>query len=802
MPPSPLWRYFYTNGTLYKTDKSHKNAWCKSCITTSVCYLRERDAGRVRAGEIAGVRSQAELEKAAVERVEPISGKPERMRVHLKNCASVPADVRTVALLSNSSSGAGATNPQRIPSTNSRLLPSSPALHIPTPSVARTLGDISVKRSKSWNEATSSGGIKSLAKSLSPSELQEEFSGDLCKLFISMNTAWSAANNPRFRSFVQKWVGPEVVVQDRRVISGRVLDREVQKVEDAVKTKVKGQLATGVCDGWKNIAKSSLVSSLMSVGNEPYLIQTHDVTGDPKTGDHLLKLVLEDIHLIETKYDVKIIAWCTDDGPDGKKIITEDVNRALDVVKWFNNHGTALELLRQEQLLTFAYAWALILPVITRWTAHYLALTRFLKLKRPLQLCWTRNETKLVVCAGTKEELQEKAREIHATVKDEAFWYRIDRIQKILEPLAIAANVSQASHTRLDHVLLTLGNLVRIYSENTEFDEDMRTGIIKSLEKRWKKADQDIFIVAVFLNPFIRSDLFKRTALRESELYIIVERVYERLMRCKATIPFLSAFEDYKRRQGEFSDEAMSLNMMKQKFADEGAPLDVQLIWARVDSGVLEGRNGLVKLAIHIFTVVANSAGCERIFSSFGITHSKLRNKIDAKRVHKMTAVGMQMKREDRDLGLSRQRRKRKFGDEDGDDISLSTSSTGTEDGTEPGPTNFSDYAAGLIQQAVISDAPDALGDTSPSIPTSSSSTSLPNEPPRQTRVPAKTQIALAALFDFTIKPEDGLEFYWPGSKKNLEDDLLAHERALADELENESVPSRSATTTEAAPSA
>ena len=31
---------------------------------TSVCYLRERDAGKVRAGEISGMRSQAELEKA------------------------------------------------------------------------------------------------------------------------------------------------------------------------------------------------------------------------------------------------------------------------------------------------------------------------------------------------------------------------------------------------------------------------------------------------------------------------------------------------------------------------------------------------------------------------------------------------------------------------------------------------------------------------------------------------------------------------------------------------------------------
>jgi hypothetical protein len=97
----------------------------------------------------------------------------------------------------------------------------------------------------------------------------------------------------------------------------------------------------------------------------------------------------------------------------------------------------------------------------------------------------------------------------------------------------------------------------------------LRHGIIKSLEKRWKKADQDIFIVAVFLNPYVRSDLFKQTFPRESQLYVIVERVYERLLCCKASISFLSAFEDYKRRQGEFSEEAKSLNLMKQNFVEE-----------------------------------------------------------------------------------------------------------------------------------------------------------------------------------------------------------------------------------------
>lgn len=163
---------------------------------------------------------------------------------------------------------------------------------------------------------------------------------------------------------------------------------------------------------------------------------------------------------MEEKFGVELIGWCTDDGPDGKKMrrllqalfnwlivilcwahqinlvvgdfllirraITEDINHALEVIKWFNNHSTALALLQTEQTLTFrGSSWALILPAITRWTAHYLAITRYLKLKQPLQLCWTRNEDRLVTCAGTKQDLQDKARNIHALVRNEDLWCRL-----------------------------------------------------------------------------------------------------------------------------------------------------------------------------------------------------------------------------------------------------------------------------------------------------------------------------------------------------------------------------------------
>ncbi|KIM35265.1 hypothetical protein M413DRAFT_79560, partial [Hebeloma cylindrosporum] len=570
---------------------------------------------------------------------------------------------------------------------------------------------------------------------------------------------------------------------------GRVLDKEVQKVKYGVRQKVEGKLATGQCDGWKNVAKSSIVSSVMTVENMPYLIQTHDVTRDPKTGDHLFKLVLQDIELMEKEYGVEVIAWCTDDGPDGKKMrrllqaqfpwlitllcwahqinlvvgdvlsvrgsVTEDISNAVEVIKWFNNHGAALALLRQEQILTFAGSfWALVLPIITRWTAYYLAVTRVLKLKQPLQLCWTRNEDRLITCAGTKEELKEKAREIQRIVNDHSFWYRLARIQCVLEPLAIAANVSQASHTRLDHILLTLGNLFRQYSY--------------------------VFIVAVFLNPYIRGKLFRREFLMDAQLYSMVERVYERVMRCKADFGFMDAYEDYKRSRGEFLDGSMSLQLMKRRFTEANLPLDLQRIWSRIDKGTKpcdDGQNGLAKLAIHIFAVVANSAGCERAFSNFGITHTKLRNKLNAQKVHKAATIRMEQQCADREAGLARSRKKRKFGETmtGADPSNLPPSDSTVTDPVDSPQVDFLQYAESLLQQVEESNDDDNQ-----------------NSPPIQPNAPSssssrKTQISLANLFDYTLSAEEGLEFHWPGGKKNLEADLLAHERVLADELSDSS---------------
>jgi hypothetical protein len=50
-----------------------------------------------------------------------------------------------------------------------------------------------------------------------------------------------------------------------------------------------------------------------------------------------------------------------------KLLFLKSIPLALDIVKWFNNHGAALALLQSEQRFTYqGKAFTLILPVITQ----------------------------------------------------------------------------------------------------------------------------------------------------------------------------------------------------------------------------------------------------------------------------------------------------------------------------------------------------------------------------------------------------------------------------------------------------
>ena len=196
-----------------------------------------------------------------------------------------------------------------------------------------------------------------------------------------------------------------------------------------------------------------------------------------------------------------------------------------------------------------------------------------------------------------------------------------------------------------------------------------------------------------------------------------------------------------------------------------------------MDNGNLQGRNGLVKLALRLFSIIANSAGCERVFSGFGIIHVAHRNKLKYKKVHNTALVKLDILQKQRDAGVGT-RKKRRYGDPDGPEpTALIVGSSSTATTSEPDtiqdpsttpfldqdPANFADHAQQLIVGSQTCDE-DAL----PAAPAAPPTTTA-----RSTR---QQKIPLARLFDYSVLSEKGVGFYWEGAKQNLEVDELVHD--------------------------
>ena len=190
-------------------------------------------------------------------------------------------------------------------------------------------------------------------------------------------------------------------------------------------------------------------------------MRTHNICAEAKNAQNLLQHVMGDIKYAEQEYQVTIIAWCTDAAGNAKKmrkdlikqmpwLISLDcsahqinlvvgdlfklksghlttIDKTTEVIKWFNNHSRALGLLWKEQLVTYHKILALIQPVITRWTCHFLSTWHLLETSSALRSCCIKDEKLLEICGGDRQQEKARAREIIKTVLDQNFWSDITR---------------------------------------------------------------------------------------------------------------------------------------------------------------------------------------------------------------------------------------------------------------------------------------------------------------------------------------------------------------------------------------
>ncbi|EIW73939.1 hypothetical protein CONPUDRAFT_78412 [Coniophora puteana RWD-64-598 SS2] len=311
-------------------------------------------------------------------------------------------------------------------------------------------------------------------------------------------------------------------------------------------------------------------------------IQVSDISKERKTADNFLRILEEVIKNVNESWVSQVIAVVTDASGESRKarqllgikfpsMIVLDcyahqinlivgnyfksrsdlfvyTNLANKLISWLRGKIIFLALIKEFQKNTGESATAVIWAVLTRWTAHFMAYKRLLDLKFCLmQLSGAELacKDKKLIMTGDKKS-REKAESMLWLIQDHpnTFWPAIQKVHDHLEPLAIAANITQAAQCHLYTVLLMFGYLIKKYRKLLSSDPEGNkacTAIISSIEAHWSRADQELFIAAIILNPlFVRKPFAPSTHLSVAGIIMLLERLYCRLFSCSSAPPGFS----------------------------------------------------------------------------------------------------------------------------------------------------------------------------------------------------------------------------------------------------------------------
>lgn len=246
------------------------------------------------------------------------------------------------------------------------------------------------------------------------------------------------------------------------------------------------------------------------------------------------------------------------------------------------------------------------------------------------------------------------------------------RVKRHLEPLAIAANITQASFCRLDTVLLTFGFLLMQYNEMTEPDD--REGccaIVRSLERRWAVADQEIFIAAVILNPFYQCVPFTALPfLNNAGIHTLFHHLWRRFYGAEPPQDFHPEVTEYLTHRGRYANLKSHCDRVQEEASrsvrtDLHLPLAILTVLQEDNPDPLnvyvdfsfpgKPQSSFLRFVMRILNICANSATCERLWSVFGLTLTKLRSRLGTST---LTSLG-ELKMHIRDEHMRKETKKR-----------------------------------------------------------------------------------------------------------------------------------------------
>ncbi|KAI4293644.1 hypothetical protein K525DRAFT_176946, partial [Schizophyllum commune Loenen D] len=500
------------------------------------------------------------------------------------------------------------------------------------------------------------------------------------------------------------------ILPSAKSMSGTMLSQEADNVKQGMIEMLQGRKLGLSTDGWKSRTKDGLNAVCVNVDYKVHTLELVDTTSLDKTGEAHCALFKTMIDKVEKEYKCLVVYFVTDaDGGSrkGRKLLTierpyiiapdcwghqgqlmlgdyfkvsesaaDTAEQATALISWINNHSKVRRIFDAAQAEVsrnkpggVVKVLAYLVANLTRWTTHVVAFIRLVDLKQALQLAVLSSREKIIaaqVGAATSTEkarLETEAEEMCERIQDSMFWNGLENVLGDLEAICFGININQKDSTRADQVLLMIAGIYLQFEAHPE--PAVRVKMLERLEKRWKDADQPVYMVALMMNPFEGLSRFgPHAGLDPISCHSMVITLYRRLMnrpdnedspamRQKKENELGKAFLAYLGGTGKFKMWRGAKDVFESVHGR-----DPIAVWAGYESD--EELRELALFAKMIFGIVVNTAGCERTFSHLKIIQTPHRARLGKDKLEAMTKISSKIRADNLERGVVKLRGGRK----------------------------------------------------------------------------------------------------------------------------------------------
>jgi len=449
---------------------------------------------------------------------------------------------------------------------------------------------------------------------------KDQLDEEVAELVYACNLPFSLVEHPLFKKLVDS-LRPGYKPPTREMLSTKLLDKVHSKLQSQMKAELNNKTVTMQQDGWSTVQNDPVIATCISVEGKAYFVDAKDTGTTHKTAEACLEMLKDSRSAAENAYGCKVKSFVTDHARNmekmrkaleeeddtvvtygclahGLNLLGQDLTPApimkhvVEIHKFFRNHHVPSSWLKQQ-----LGAKRPQLPNETRWKGQLMCLDTYLS-----------NRTYYI--RFIEEYSTEMEPALVRKVMDMNLYNQVRDLADMLRPVAIALDRAQNDKTTIADACEIF---FRLLNEPTLQDNKQK------VQKRF-----DMVINPCHLAAYIFHPKYLGEGLTPEQKELATEWI---INKDDGFLPPVISFQ-------------AKAHPFPQMYFQPAARLMSPVTWWKAMAAQCgDLPSGFADLMIALQTACASSASLERIFSTFGLVMTKLRNRLGLAKAQKLVFV-------------------------------------------------------------------------------------------------------------------------------------------------------------------